>query len=74
MSNILNPLYARPNGDGSPNALTSKKQTTARIENTREGICPKCQQTMGKSKLGQSMGNQEVYFCGTCRVAEPIPC
>jgi hypothetical protein len=71
---VLNPLYAkataRPDGDGA----TTKNVATARIENTVAGTCPKCQTGMSKQKLGQSMGNQEVFFCTTCRVAEPIPC
>ena len=68
MSNIINPLYSRPKGDGKP----IKNVSIARIENAVAGVCPKCQQPMGKANLGQCMANQSVYFCQTCRVAEPI--
>jgi hypothetical protein len=67
---ILNPLYAKPKGEGNK---PTKHVAMARIENTRAGVCPKCMTEMSKSQLGQSMGNQTVFFCTTCRVAEPLP-
>lgn len=66
--NVENPLYAKP-----VEVKTEKNVATARIDNAVAGICPKCQTQMGQAALGQSMGNQTVYFCNLCRVASPIP-
>jgi hypothetical protein len=68
---VENPLYAsRPDGSGK---TQERGVVTARIENTQAGVCPKCNVAMATAPLGQSMGNQKVFFCLTCRVAEPIP-
>ena len=68
---IQNPLYVT--APSSKEKTKGKNIATARIENTVAGVCPKCQQPMGQANLGQCMGNQTVYFCSVCRVAEPIP-
>ena len=41
----------------------------ASVDNSSEGICPKCRRTMGIGiiPLGQ------VYYCEPCRVSTPIP-
>jgi ABC-type antimicrobial peptide transport system permease subunit len=67
---VLNPLYVKK----APTKTSIKKQVvTARIENTKPGICPKCNSQMSHANLGQCMANQIVYFCPVCRVAEPMP-
>jgi predicted nucleic acid-binding Zn ribbon protein len=67
---IKNPLYTKVT---VKTTITERNVVTARIENSQAGVCPKCQQPMGHAALGQCMGNQIVYFCQTCRVAEPLP-
>jgi hypothetical protein len=75
---VLNPLYETSirnsfvSSDSSTNG-SGKNIATARIDNALPGVCPKCQTAMATSQLGQSMGNQRVFFCNTCRVASPIP-
>lgn len=66
---IQNPLYVKSTIQTS----TTKNVTTARIENTHVGVCPKCNAEMSTSQLGQSLGNQRVYFCNTCHVCTPMP-
>ncbi|MNQ71189.1 hypothetical protein D3C85_858510 [compost metagenome] len=41
---------------------------TAAVNNTEEGVCPKCSRTMGIAiiPLGQ------VYYCTPCRVSTPM--
>lgn len=41
---------------------------TAAVNNTEEGVCPKCSRTMGIGiiPLGQ------VYYCTQCRVSTPM--
>jgi len=65
---IINPLYVE-----SPKPVVQKNITVARVENSTPGVCPRCQSKMGVSDLGPSMGNQRVYFCNRCRIAEPLP-
>jgi hypothetical protein len=67
---IENPLYVNRK---TTSDSKEKNVATARIDNALPGVCPKCQTTMATSQLGQCMGNQEVFFCTTCRVASPIP-
>ena len=40
----------------------------AAVDNSVEGVCPKCKATMGFARI--ITGN--VYYCGKCRVSAPI--
>jgi tRNA(Ile2) C34 agmatinyltransferase TiaS len=71
MSNVLNPLYIKK--CSAPEVTKEKNIELSRITNTKAGTCPKCMTEMSTSQLGASMGNQRVYFCQQCRVAEPMP-
>ena len=42
-------------------------EAAASVDNSVEGICPKCRATMGFARI--SVGN--VYYCGKCRVTAP---
>jgi hypothetical protein len=47
---------------------TASELATAAVNNSEEGICPKCSRSMGFGiiPLGQ------VYYCGHCRVSTPM--
>lgn len=66
---VLNPLaQAQPETEQAV-ASSDKQLAIAAVDNSVDGVCPKCRATMGIAiiPLGQ------VYYCSTCRVTTPIP-
>ncbi len=61
---IFNPLYAESH-DASPPVTES----TSSLMNDVVGVCPKCKQPFGTGLVG----GDEVYYCDSCRVSQPIP-
>lgn len=41
---------------------------TAAVNNSEEGICPKCSRSMGFGIIPQG----QVYYCANCRVSTPM--
>jgi len=41
---------------------------TAAVNNSEEGVCPKCSRSMGFGIIPQG----QVYYCATCRVSTPM--
>lgn len=46
------------------------EESTSSLFNTQIGVCPKCQQPMGKAKL--KMPPDELFYCTPCRVSSPM--
>lgn len=66
---VLNPLaQAQPAAEQAV-AGNDKQVAIAAVDNSTDGVCPKCRATMATAfiPLGQ------VYYCSTCRVTTPIP-
>jgi hypothetical protein len=61
MSTIFNPLASL-----SEDLLES---TSKRLVNDTPGRCPKCENLMGIAKIDA----EDVYYCDSCRVCQPIP-
>ena len=63
--NILDDV-ADESKKASESAISSESGVLA---NDKHGVCPKCNGHMGFAMLA---GNEEVYYCKTCRVSSPI--
>lgn len=66
---VINPLLAPQPKAEEATASDGKQEAVAAVDNSVDGVCPKCRATMGTAiiPLGQ------VYYCSTCRVTTPIP-
>lgn len=74
MSILLDPLklYAR-NQELTANSSPDSSVVTARLENTKVGLCPFCSTVMQVVKLGVNTASEvPVYVCMTHRVAMPL--
>ncbi len=60
---FFNPLYTTEAPE--PATITS----TSSLENDVVGVCPKCKQPFGTGVVL----DDTVYYCGRCRVSQPIP-
>lgn len=49
-------------------AADGQEVAIAAVDNSSDGICPKCRSTMGTAIIPQS----QVYYCTSCRVTTPI--
>lgn len=66
---VFNPLAKAQPAVEQATAADGKQEAVAAVDNSVDGVCPKCRATMGTAiiPLGQ------VYYCSTCRVTTPIP-
>jgi formamidopyrimidine-DNA glycosylase len=63
---IFNPLAASNVSQSSD----VKQEATASMQNTKVGICPKCDENMTRAVIA----NQDtVFYCEACRVSTPLP-
>ncbi len=50
-------------------ACTPTESTSGAMDNSKEGICPKCKSQMG---TGIASKNEVVWYCTNCRVSSPM--
>lgn len=63
---IFNPLAANNTSQSSD----QKQEATASMQNTKVGICPKCDDNMTRAVIAN---NDSVFYCEACRVSTPLP-
>ncbi len=65
---VLNPFAEPAQEKNVAVASDGREVAIAAVDNTTEGVCPKCRATMSTAFIPAG----QVYYCGTCRVATPI--
>lgn len=69
---IFNPLHqlsATASAEIEEDAK-GEMQSTSSVRNTKIGVCPKCDDDMGRAVIAN---NETVYYCEACRVSTPLP-
>lgn len=61
-------LFAEPETLVEATASDGKVESVAAVNNTEEGVCPKCSRSMGFGIIPTG----QVYYCAPCRVTTPM--
>lgn len=63
---IFNPLAVNNVSQSSG----EQQVATASMQNTKVGICPKCDENMTRAVIANT---DTVFYCEACRVSTPLP-
>lgn len=61
-------IFAEPAKVESTASDKGQELAIAAVNNSEEGICPKCNRSMGFGIIPAG----QVYYCATCRVSTPM--
>lgn len=67
--NVVNPFAVDTKPQQAVACADGQEIAVASVDNSNEGVCPKCRSSMGTAIIPQG----QVYYCSTCRVSTPIP-
>jgi hypothetical protein len=66
---VVNPFAQDEKPQQVVASADGKEVAVASVDNSNEGVCPKCRGSMGTGIIPQG----QVYYCTGCRVTTPIP-